>query len=184
MTSTQTELVANLPRKVYLAGPDVFYPNANEVFAELEAICASHDLVGLRPSDGGLSKGFTGTPDEIAERIYVANMALIAEADFVLANLRSFRGQEPDGGTVFEVGVAVALKKAVAVYGVPPGNYGERVCASLGYHRDARGLAFDSVTGCLIEEFDQRLNLMMSRSTVISDSAEEAIAGLAALARN
>ena len=49
-------------------------------------------------------------PEEIARHIYVSNVDLIRNCDAVLANMTPFRGDiEPDSGTVFEVGMAIAM---------------------------------------------------------------------------
>lgn len=48
-----------------------------------------------------------------------ANIARLDSADGVIANLRDFRGTEPDAGTVFEVGYAHARGIPVIGYGVP-----------------------------------------------------------------
>ena len=125
-----------LPR-IYLAGPDVFRPDAAAVFRQLKAWCTQLGCVGLEPSDGGLAAGFQGPDAELAQRIYDGNVALIHQADGVLANLVNFRGQEPDSGTVFEVGYAIALGKPVAAYGVPAGSYAERVSATTACAPDA-----------------------------------------------
>src|SRR3546814_11204941 len=53
---------------------------------------------------------------ELAVWIYRANIALIQKADLVAANMNAFRGAEPDSGTAFEVGYAVALGKPVWAY--------------------------------------------------------------------
>ena len=37
--------------KIYLAGPDVFLPDALEIGREKVAICARYDLIGLYPLD-------------------------------------------------------------------------------------------------------------------------------------
>jgi nucleoside 2-deoxyribosyltransferase len=72
-------------------------------------------MVGLYPLDGQV-------PDELdlsakAEWICRANMDLICSADIVMTNLNDFRGAgEPDSGTAFEVGFAVALGKPVWGY--------------------------------------------------------------------
>ena len=64
-----------------------------------------------------LSSQIDPTVDEpTAEGIYRANIGLIAEADALLANLNPFRGSEPDSGTVFEIGYAIALGKRVVGY--------------------------------------------------------------------
>lgn len=167
---------------VYLAGPDVFFPDAAARFDALEARCAAAGLRGRRPSDGGLAEGLGGSGDEIAERIYRGNVALIARCDGLLANLMPFRNPiEPDSGTVFEVGMAVALgKPVVGLLGSPRRPFERRVAEACGLRRDANGIAWDATHGFLVECFDQPLNLMLSRSVELFDDLEAAIARLAA----
>ncbi len=167
-------------KRIYLAGPDVFFPHADCHFDALEARCSAFGLCGVRPSDGGLSEGLGGSGGEIAERIYRANIALIASCDALLANLMPFRNAiEPDSGTVFELGMAVALGKAVA--GVVVGcaePYEAKVTAHCGITRDAAGLAWDTTHGFMVEEFGQPLNLMLARSTPLFGSVDAALADL------
>lgn len=170
---------------IYLAGPDVFFPQAAAHFDALEARCAARGLRGLRPGDGGLSQGLSGSGDEIAERIYQANVALIRGCDGVLANLMPFRNAlEPDSGTVFEVGMAVALGKPVAAI-VPDAArpWEDRIAAACGSRRDAEGQAWDERHGWLIEAFGQPLNLMLSRSAVVFPDEDAALAWLATALR-
>lgn len=179
--------VQNLSMKtIYLAGPDVFFPNAKMHFEALEARCAMLGLKGVRPSDGGMSQlleparrgsGEVVTGDDLAERIYRANVALIRDCDGLLANLIPFRNAlEPDSGTVFELGMAVALGKPVAAF-VPGGGrtYEARVMEHCRARRDSEGLAWDAAFGFLIEEFGQPTNLMLSRSTAVFDSVDAAL---------
>ena len=170
-------------KKIYLAGPDVFFRNATAHFDALQARCAALGLLGVRPSDGGLSQGAQGSGDEIAQRIYAANVALIRDCDAVLANLMPFRNPlEPDSGTVFEVGMAVALGKPVAGFVHDLGlAYEDKVARVCGLQRDATGLAWDVSHGFMIEAFGQPMNLMLSRSTALFGNAEAALAHLAAL---
>jgi nucleoside 2-deoxyribosyltransferase len=168
-------------KTIYLAGPDVFAREASRHFERLEARCAALGHIGVRPSDGGLSQGLVGTGDEIAERIYRANVALILSADAVLANLAPFRNAlEPDSGTVFEVGMAVALQKPVAAF-LPNVSmtYELRVQQECGAERDERGLLWDSRYSTMIEEFGQPLNLMLSRSVKLFGHEEDALQYLA-----
>lgn len=97
--------------RVYLAGPDVFRPDAAQHFAVLKAVCNTLGLEALSPFDESV------TADTSPHTIYAANMALLRSADGVVANLAPFRGAEPDSGTVFEVGVAAALGLPVVAYG-------------------------------------------------------------------
>ena len=173
-------------KKIYLAGPDVFFRNADAHFDALHARCTALGLRGVRPSDGGLSQGAEaaqGSGNEIAQRIYAANVALIRDCDAVLANLMPFRNLlEPDSGTVFEVGMAVALGKPVAGFVPDLGHtYEHKVARVCGVKRDATGLAWDVSHGFMIEEFGQPMNLMLSRSTALFGSADEALVHLAAL---
>ncbi|APW38417.1 hypothetical protein RD110_15445 [Rhodoferax koreense] len=171
---------AALPRpRIYLAGPDVFFRDAPRIFESLKAACDRLGLIGVEPSDGGLADGFQGNDEALAQRIYEGNIALIREADAVLANLQDFRGHEPDSGTVFEVGFAVALGKPVAAYGVGAGSYADRVSALIPCEKDNTGISREKASGTMVEGLGQRLNLMLSRSTAIEASAEAALARLA-----
>ncbi len=169
-------------KRIYLAGPDVFFPDALAHFDRLEARCARHGLQGVRPSDGGLSQGQAGSAAQIAKRIYQANLALIRDCDALLANLMPFRNAlEPDSGTVFELGFAVALGKPVA--GVVPDvhrRYEQKIIDHCGAREDAGGLTWDRSHGYLVEEFGQAMNLMLSCSSVLFGSVDEALAHLAA----
>lgn len=167
--------------RVYLAGPDVFLIDSRRIFGQLKAHCAHLGLLGVEPSDGGLADGFAGSDDALAQRIYEGNIQRIREADGVIANLMSFRGQEPDSGTVFEVGFALALGKPVVAYGVAPGSYADRVRAVIPCATDSAGVTREVAGGAMVEGLGQRLNLMLARSTAIESSAESALARLADL---
>ncbi|CAN5915689.1 nucleoside 2-deoxyribosyltransferase [soil metagenome] len=167
-------------KRIYLAGPDVFFHAAALHFDELEARCAAHGLQGLRPSDGGLSHGVAGSGDEIAERIYRSNLDLIRDCDALLANLMPFRNSlEPDSGTVFELGMAVALGKPVAGFlADSTQRYEVKVAHHCGLQRAPDGTAWDQIFGFMIEEFEQPMNLMLARSTPLFETFDQALADL------
>ena len=87
---------------IYLAGPDVFYPDSHQRRDKLLKLCSDNGFYGIYPGDNDMSH-------LSANSIREANMKMIQQADYVLANLCPFRGFEPDSGTVFEVGYATAL---------------------------------------------------------------------------
>lgn len=87
---------------IYLAGPDVFRPDAEAHGETLKALCAEFGFLGLYPLDHALPADIR-EPAAQAAWIYRANVGLIERADCVLANLEPFRGSEPDSGTAFEV---------------------------------------------------------------------------------
>lgn len=163
--------------RIYLAGPDVFRPDARDHFIRLTAACDAAGLAALLPADGNEEQ----TPDAPEMQIYEANMQRLRSADGVVANLQCFRGMEPDSGTVFEVGAAIALGIPVVAYGVPEGSYADRARAALQCEVDANDVLRESGTGIAVEDFGQPLNLMLACSIHIEPTPEAALKKMAAL---
>lgn len=166
------------PPLIYLAGPHVFEADAARTRAELERICAFHGLAGLWPSDAEVHEG--EDRPERARRIFEANVARLRTARGVLADLRPFRGLEPDSGTVFEVGAAYALGIPVAAYGVPFEDYVRRVASKLVVAPDEGGVLRDGA-GMAVEDFGLPVNLMLACASVLKATPDEAAAELAKL---
>lgn len=103
-----------MSKKIYLAGFDVFRLDASDYGKSLHALCARYGFQGLFPLDNQAPAHLAGRA--LADWIYNANIALIHQADFVMANVNNFRGAEPDSGTCFEIGFARALGKPVWAY--------------------------------------------------------------------
>lgn len=162
-----------MPKSVYLAGPEVFYPDAREHGRRMQAVCRAAGCVGLFPLDAEIP----ASPQGQSLAIYQANRQLIDQADAVVANLRDFRGFEPDSGTVWEVSYALARGKPVVGYCPTAATILERLQAS------AHGRLFDA--DCAVENFGLPLNLMLAHSlTAIAHGSETHFAGLkAALAQ-
>ena len=155
---------------VYLAGFDVFRADAIEHGRSLKALCEQHGLEGLYPFDNEVPEGLM--PEQAAAVICNANIAMIKRCDAVLANLNPFRGTEPDSGTAFEVGMAVALGKPVWAYFAANGSLRQQIA------HDADGL---DAQGFQVEDFGLPRNLMLACTWVgSSETAEQAIEGLAA----
>lgn len=167
------------PPRIYLAGPDVFRRDSAQVFARLKACCVRWGLAGLEPADDGPPGPAGLDGDALAQRIYEGNIARIRAADGVLANLADFRGLEPDPGTVFEVGFAVALGKPVVAYGVPAASYAERVAAARACATDSHGVLRELADGTMVEGLGQRLNLMLTRSAEIAATPQAGLQRLA-----
>ncbi|MCJ1887586.1 nucleoside 2-deoxyribosyltransferase [Pseudomonas sp. LA21] len=141
--------------KIYLAGPDVFRPDAFEQGERLKALCAEFGLQGLYPLDHSVPEGID-RPQDQALWIYQANLALIAEADAVVANLNPFRGAEPDSGTAFELGYAAALGKPLYGYIQEGGSCAERLPCEWKGNQPGRDR-----DGNQVEAFGLPLNLML-----------------------
>ena len=103
-----------MTRTLYLAGFDVFREDSIDYGKRLKALCRCYGFDGLYPLDNAAPADLQGPA--LATWIYQANVALIQRADAVMANVNPFRGAEPDSGTAFEMGYAVALGKPVWAY--------------------------------------------------------------------
>ncbi len=96
-----------------------------------------------------------------AFQIAISNTELIRQCDIVLADVQPFRGTEPDSGTVFEIGYAKALGKAVVTYNNPINSYQERLeewdykhCyGTPNFQPEAFGLKQNLMISCHCREF-------------------------------
>jgi nucleoside 2-deoxyribosyltransferase len=107
---------APVAKRVYLAGPDVFFKNVKEHSAHLKEVCAKHGLEGLFPLDADVHFEESDSDLVKAHKIFVGNVALIHQADGVLANMVPFRGPSMDLGTAWEMGLAYGLGKPVVAF--------------------------------------------------------------------
>jgi nucleoside 2-deoxyribosyltransferase len=139
--------------KVYLAGPDVFLPDAAAVGRLKREICSKHGLTGLFPLDNEVPPNSKSPSFDI----FTANTALMEEAEAVIANLTPFRGPSADVGTVYELGFMAGNKKLCAGYSNIATVYREKVVAD-GW---ATGGDTIDVNGLLIENFGLTDNLMI-----------------------
>lgn len=147
-----------MQQRIYLAGPDVFLPDAIAHGEYLKEQCTRFGFTGLFPLDNEIA---AAEPAAMAEAIRLANIALIRQCDAVIANLSPFRGPEPDSGTVWEVGFAMALGKRVIGYVTDTQPLKQRTQQMLGLgdaDRDAQGM--------LIEDFGLTHNLMFAHCVV------------------
>ena len=167
--------------KLYLAGPDVFLPDALGIGARKRELCRAHGFEGLFPLDVELE----GDADPAA--IFRANCALMRSADGGLFNLTPFRGPSADAGTLFELGFMFALGKRVHGYASRGGAYAERVAKHYGPLARSGGRLWDS-TGFAVEDFGLGENLMIVRAlvemggqlTVVEEEGPEALAAFRA----
>jgi len=147
--------------KIYLAGPEVFLPNAKEVGKKKKDLCAKYGFEGLFPLDNEVRiKGLY--KQEIAKKIYKANIAQINNSDIVVANISPFRGISADVGTVFEMGYASGIGRKVYSYTNTYLNFKERTLTN---QRLLRDISFDK-NGLLIEDFYLMENLMVAFGSI------------------
>lgn len=146
-------------KKVYLAGFDVFRPDASEYGKRLKDLCKKYGLEGLYPLDHECTT---------AEEIFHANIMLIRQCDVMAANMNVFRGMEPDSGTAFELGVGYALGKKLYCYTDDIRSLREKIGMT-----DEQGFS--------VEDFSLPLNLMIAvPASVLCGGAEECLRVIAA----
>ena len=141
--------------RIYLAGPDVFLPDAVDIGRRKKEICATRGLIGLYPLDNAvdLSAG------DISLTIFKGCEAMMDAADAIIANLTPFRGPGADPGTAYELGYMAARGKFCLGYSNDPTIYAERV-RLLTERRSQDGRLVDA-EGLTVEDFGLSDNLMM-----------------------
>lgn len=135
--------------RIYLAGPDVFRPDAAAWAASARTLCQRYGFEALTPLDHA---------ETDAPAICAANLDLIRQAQVLVANLNPFRGAEPDSGTCFEIGYAHALDKPIHGYIAHMESLRERLNRIEG----AAPVRVADSQGMTIENFDLPLNLMIA----------------------
>ena len=148
--------------RVYLAGPDVFFPEPELWADKKKEICDRHGLAGVSPLDD--------LPDEPAEwadfpfwrRIAMRNEAHIRSCQALIANLTPFRGPSADVGTVYEVGFARALGLKLFGYATTTKLFLPRTLEALGDTAEARpDDSYRDGDGLMVEQFGLFDNLMI-----------------------
>ncbi|MFZ3483054.1 nucleoside 2-deoxyribosyltransferase [Sphingomonas sp. 3-13AW] len=135
--------------RLYLAGPDVFLPDAPAVARHKLDLCASLGFEGIFPFDVEASPSAIGSfEDGVA--IYRGNLGRMRAADAIVANLTPFRGVGADAGTAFELGFFAALDRPIYGYSSAGDDFATRMRALVGDDRDA-----------VVEDFGHHDNLML-----------------------
>jgi nucleoside 2-deoxyribosyltransferase len=150
--------------RLYLAGPEVFLPDALAMARAKQDLCARHGFAGVFPLDASLD--LAGLPKrEQARRISMANEAAMRSCAALIANLTPFRGVSMDAGTVFEVGFMRALGRPVLGYTNVVADYRRRAEA----YRKAGVPAPDAdAPDVAIEDYDLAENLMIEVAILAS----------------
>jgi len=140
---------------IYLAGPDVFLPDAVEIGRLKVAICARQGVHGHYPLDNTIERGAA----DASLQIFKANEAMMDPCDAIIANLTPFRGAGADPGTVYELGYMAGRGKFCLAYCNEPALYVDRVRnITTVLARENRLVDADGLT---VEDFGHHDNLMM-----------------------
>ncbi|MDE1897133.1 MAG: nucleoside 2-deoxyribosyltransferase [Rhodospirillales bacterium] len=143
-----------MPRfsKIYLAGPDVFLPNAAEFAAAKRGLCSEFGLQGITPFNPDLDMSLPA--DWLWRKIYQDDLAMMRESEAIIANLTPFRGASADAGTLVELGWFLGRGKPVFAYSNSAAPFAER-------SRIQAAMAGEPVSGLAMEDFGLADNLMI-----------------------
>jgi nucleoside 2-deoxyribosyltransferase len=147
--------------RVYLAGPDVFLPNAAAFADTKRKLCDAYGFTGVSPFDNEIDLAAL-SKHAAALRISAANEAMIRGCNLVIANMTPFRGPSADVGTAYEMGFARALGLPVFAYTTVGDSLVERTRQALGAEAAERPSGqFEDSFHMAIEDFDGVDNLML-----------------------
>ena len=139
--------------KVYVAGWDVYLPNAAELAEKKRDILQSHGFLSLHPLE--IWRAAQGLAPGVAEKkIFSATIALLESADAVISDITPHRGVSADPSTAFVMGFLAAAKKPIFAYSNVTLTYLERVAELAGpVSTDAHGRFVDG-QGMVIRDDD------------------------------
>jgi nucleoside 2-deoxyribosyltransferase len=141
--------------KAYLAGPDVFLPDAVAHARRKAEICAHLGFEGQPPLNEDVA-ALASMPDaEAWQTIYSKDIAMMEQCDIIIANLTPFRGVSADSGTLVEVGWFLGRGKPVFGYSNCAASFNER-CRTYG------AALPDPIPGLSVEGFGLPDNLMIA----------------------
>ena len=160
--------------EIYLAGPEVFFPDPLACAARMKAVCDRLGAVGRFPMD---NQAGVDDPDpaRMAANICAADEALVAACDALVANMDKFRGPSMDAGTSYEMGLAKGLGKLVVGWTTDQRPWRETVARFSPLSPDGRWLR--DANGMLCADFGLFDNLMLVKGAhAICASFEDAVA--------
>jgi nucleoside 2-deoxyribosyltransferase len=145
-----------MPKRIYLAGPEVFLRDPRGQGARKKEICARYGFEGAFPMDTMLKLTIPPGPKD-GWIISKADEAMMDGCDLIVANMTPFRGPSMDVGTAFEMGYMRAQGKPVFGYSNVAANYHLRVreffgADKIGVRPDGRVL--EDPDGNMLEHFD------------------------------
>ena len=149
-----------MPLKIYLAGPEVFLPNAREMLDLKAEMARAAGFIPLSPGDLKVEK--RPSLRDYAYAISEVNERMMLEADAIIANLTPWRGISADVGTVYELGFMCALDKVSYAYTNIAKTCFERTVEHYGgrWQLDADGIP-RGPDGLAMENYQMIDNLML-----------------------
>jgi nucleoside 2-deoxyribosyltransferase len=146
--------------KVYLAGPEVFLPNARAVLDKKIALTRAAGLIPVTPGDLEIPKA--PTKRQFGQNISAIDEQMMNSAQAIIANLTPFRGIHADAGTIFELGFMCGQGKAAFAYSNVTASHHRRL---VDYYGGKVTMAPDGrlrgPDGLSVEDHEMNENLML-----------------------
>ncbi len=134
---------------MYLAGPDVFLPDSDEVGRRKQAICRAHGLEGHYPGEEVDLAGLE--PVQQARVLFESCVTMMDRCVAGLANVTPFRGVSADVGTAFEMGYLFGRGYPVWGYTSHAADYAARITADVADEGDLLVEAFGLADNLMLE---------------------------------
>lgn len=156
---------------VYLAGFERYDPKAQEIYAQLKAICAAHGLSAISPCDDapGIPRIQSDDVIEMAYNRFDHYQQHVRNCDLILANLNPYHGFEPNDDVSFECGMAFQLGKKLFAYRDDLTIMMDHI------PNDHDPITARDINGLNVENFDSPVNLMFGASFEIFDGSFEEV---------
>jgi nucleoside 2-deoxyribosyltransferase len=167
--------MTNYEVHAYLAGPDVFSPEAAEIGKKKKDYLKKLGIIGHFPFDNEIPKEAFSNPGKVSRMIADANEQMMLDCcgdndiGVILVNMNPFHGPSMDVGTAFEAGFMSALSRnnnvIIVGYTSDQRKFEERVIADI-YKGPENTTTQDGVIrgrdGMMIESFGGVDNLMIT----------------------
>jgi nucleoside 2-deoxyribosyltransferase len=149
--------------RIYLAGPEVFLPDAIEIGERKKQLCAEFGFEGVFPLDAQADLAGIRSR-EAGLRIGQIDENLIRSCQAIIANITPYRGPSADVGTAYEMGFGRALGLIVSAYTNVAEPFAPRTRRFLG----AGPETLVDPNGMTIETWDLVDNLMLDSGVISS----------------
>ena len=138
----------------YLAGPDVFLPDAPAHARRKVAICARHGITGRPPLNEDVASLRTLPSEAAWQAIFRKDLAMMEACDILIVNLTPFRGASADAGTLVELGWFLGRGRPIFGYSNAALPFAERSVVQV-------AAVPDPLPGLAVEGFGLPDNLMV-----------------------
>jgi len=153
-------------KKVYISGFDVFHKESYFIYKQQKELLMNNRFIALHPFDKEtiMAENFK---EEFVSIIVHNNLQMIKECDIIIANLNSYRGAEPDSGTIFEIGYGYALNKKIIGYKEILTSYEEEYINLLNINPyEENDILYDD-NNYLMNTYSKNFNIMIEQTVNI-----------------